>query len=462
MKTLLLFSSFFFTVMFSHSQWSYTDLTEAKFRIGVTSLGTKVFFAGGESSNGQVSAVEIYDITVEDWDTVINLVVPRSHIASVSCGTKVFFAGGIDFGTFTFFDIVEIWDTETRQWSFGQLIAPRFSISAVSYGNKVMFAGGTNMGLGTFYDIVDVYNTETGEWSITNLSMARSAMAAAVVGDLAFFAGGADEQGPTDRVDIYNFTTGAWDIASLSQARAFPTATAVGTKVLIAGGTTPENESSSRVDIYDTETGEWSTAELSQARAFWESNAASRCNQFAYFVGGGIFNLNTNQYGYPFNTIDIYDLVNDEWTTDTTYTPVLGHSVIGVEDHLLIAAGMTDAGMSSRVQILDDTCIYSGVGSSVVCRQSSVVSYPNPTSGLTEFLISNFNFQQVNLTVYNAQGQLVATVLNEALPAGEHTITWNTENLPSGVYYYRLTILRASPSGQAADRRLTTGKLIKH
>jgi hypothetical protein len=100
--------------------------------------------------------------------------------------------------------------------------------------------------------------------------------------------------------------------------------------------------------------------------------------------------------------------------------------------------------------------------SEFVGRRSSVVSYPNPTSGLTEFLISNFNFQQVNLTVFNAQGQLVATVLDEALPAGEHTITWNTENLPSGIYYYRLTILRASPSGQAADRRLTTGKIVKY
>jgi len=123
MKTLLLFSIFFFTMMFSQGQWSYTDLTEAKIRMGVTSLGTKAYFAGGESSNGQVSAVEIYDVEIEDWDTVINLLMPRSHIACVSSGTKVFFAGGVDFGTFTFFDIVEIWDTVTRQWSYGQLLA---------------------------------------------------------------------------------------------------------------------------------------------------------------------------------------------------------------------------------------------------------------------------------------------------------------------------------------------------
>jgi hypothetical protein len=454
MKTILLLSFFFFSVMLSQSQWSYTDLTESKFRMGVTSLGTRAFFAGGESSNGQVSAIEIYDITLEDWDTVINLVFPRSHIATVSCGAKVFFAGGLDFGTFTFYDIVEIWDVETGLWSFEQLAAPRFSMSAISYENKVMFAGGTNFIMGTSFDLVEIYDIETDEWEITHLSIPRAGMSSAIAGDLAFFAGGSDVQGNiTNRVDIYNFTTDTWSIDSLSESRTFTAATAIGPKVLFAGGTTPENETSSRVDIYDTETGEWSTAELSQARAFWDSNAAARCDQFAYFVGGGIFNLNNNQYGYPFNTIDIYDLVNDEWTTDTTYAPLLAHSVIGVDDHLLIAGGVTPVDISSRVQILNDTCLWSDVRSAVGGQRSAVECYPNPTSGIVDFRISNFDFRWVSLKVYDVQGREVAVVLDGRW-SGDQVVRWDASALPAGIYFYQL---RAEGEGQVG-----AGKIVKY
>ncbi|MCU0370212.1 MAG: hypothetical protein MUC31_02265, partial [Bacteroidales bacterium] len=371
MKTHLLLAIVFFTSMFCNAQWSFTDLTESRFRMGVTSLGSKVFFAGGELSNGeQSSAIEVYDIASDDWDTVLNLVFPRSHITCVSCGTKVFFAGGADLGTFTFYDIVEIWDTESGQWTFEQLLAPRFGMSAVSYGNKVMFAGGANFMVGD-YNFVEIYNVETDTWDTTHLSVPRAGMSSAIVGDLAFFAGGSDlYDNIFNRVDIYNFTTGTWSIDSLSEPRTFTAAAAVGPKVLFAGGTTPENESSSRVDIYNAESGTWEeTAELSQPRAFWEYNAGSQCDQFACFAGGGIFDLNTNIYGSPYNTIDIYNqYTTPEWSIDTTYAPVYMHSVIGIEDHLLIAGGVTDVDVSSRVQIMDD-CYGVGVPeSSVVSR----------------------------------------------------------------------------------------------
>jgi hypothetical protein len=463
MKTHLLIPLFFLTTALCNAQWSFTDLTESKFRMGVATLGTKVYFAGGELSGGeQVSAIEVYDIDTDGWDTVINLLVPRSHITCVSCGTKVFFAGGLDFGTFTFHDIIEIWDTETGQWSFEQLAAPRFSMSAVSYGNKVMFAGGTNFIMGTSFDLAEIYDVETDEWEVAHLSVPRAGMSSAIVGDLAFFAGGSDIQGIiTDRVDIYNFTTDTWSIDSLSEARTFTAATAVGSKVLFAGGTTPENESSSRVDIYNTESGTWDEpAELSQSRAFWENNAGSRCDQFAYFVGGGIFNLNNNSYGNPFNIIDIYDLSIDEWTTDTTYAPLLAHSVIGVDDHLLIAGGMTNVDVSSRVQIMNDTCIWDGIESLVSGQRSAVSCFPNPFHSTIEFRVSSLqspcticNSEWEILKVYNAQGQEVATVL-EGPWSGDKVIRWNATALPAGIYFYRTSTID--------NRQSTMGKIVKY
>jgi hypothetical protein len=87
-------------------------------------------------------------------------------------------------------------------------------------------------------------------------------------------------------------------------------------------------------------------------------------------------------------------------------------------------------------------------------RQSSVVSYPNPTSGTADFRLQISDFGKVSLKIYNAQGQTVAVVLDEEIPAGEHIIRFDASELPAGIYFYRLT---------TDDRRLTTsGKLVKY
>ena len=44
-----------------------------------------------------------------------------------------------------------------------------------------------------------------------------------------------------------------------------------------------------------------------------------------------------------------------------------------------------------------------------------------------------------SLTVYNALGQTVATLVNGQMNAGRHTVNFNAANLPSGLYFYRLT-----------------------
>ena len=65
-------------------------------------------------------------------------------------------------------------------------------------------------------------------------------------------------------------------------------------------------------------------------------------------------------------------------------------------------------------------------------------NYPNPFNPSTaiSFQLSAVSF--VKLTVYDALGRAVATLVDEARPAGSYTVTWNAQNLPSGVYVYRI------------------------
>jgi hypothetical protein len=131
------------------------------------------------------------------------------------------------------------------------------------------------------------------------------------------------------------------------------------------------------------------------------------------------------------------------------------HAVVATDTSMLIAGGWTytsypNGDPRSEVEIWVDPT--TGIHE-VKSQQSAVSCYPNPTAGPTEFQISIFEFQQVSLKVYNTQGQEVATVLDEVLPAGKHTVKWDAGGLQAGIYFYRLT---------TDDYRLTTGKLVKY
>ncbi|HMQ70012.1 MAG TPA: T9SS type A sorting domain-containing protein [Ignavibacteria bacterium] len=64
-------------------------------------------------------------------------------------------------------------------------------------------------------------------------------------------------------------------------------------------------------------------------------------------------------------------------------------------------------------------------------------NYPNPFNPTTnlEFGISELGF--ISLKVYNAAGKEVQTLVNEKLPAGKYSVTFDGSNLSSGIYYYK-------------------------
>jgi len=71
-------------------------------------------------------------------------------------------------------------------------------------------------------------------------------------------------------------------------------------------------------------------------------------------------------------------------------------------------------------------------------------NYPNPFNPSTVIRYQLSVAGQVSLEVFNILGEKVRTLVDEKEDQGEHSINFNASNLPSGVYFYRLTAGRQS------------------
>jgi hypothetical protein len=65
-------------------------------------------------------------------------------------------------------------------------------------------------------------------------------------------------------------------------------------------------------------------------------------------------------------------------------------------------------------------------------------NYPNPFNPETSISFDIVEAGVVSLTVYNATGQTIATLVNGSLASGRHSVSFDAANLPSGLYFYRL------------------------
>ncbi|MCB9248250.1 MAG: T9SS type A sorting domain-containing protein [Ignavibacteriales bacterium] len=71
-------------------------------------------------------------------------------------------------------------------------------------------------------------------------------------------------------------------------------------------------------------------------------------------------------------------------------------------------------------------------------------NYPNPFNPTTIIkysvpnVVSNFSSNNVELKVYDVLGREIKTLVNQKQKAGNYEVSFDTKELSSGVYFYRL------------------------
>lgn len=66
-------------------------------------------------------------------------------------------------------------------------------------------------------------------------------------------------------------------------------------------------------------------------------------------------------------------------------------------------------------------------------------NYPNPFNPSTVIAFDLPEKSDVNLTVFSSLGEEIATLQQGTVDAGRHSVSFNAEGLPSGIYFYRIT-----------------------
>lgn len=65
-------------------------------------------------------------------------------------------------------------------------------------------------------------------------------------------------------------------------------------------------------------------------------------------------------------------------------------------------------------------------------------NYPNPFNPSTTIAFALPADAKVSLRVYNTLGEVVSTLVDDVMPAGQHQAVWNASGMPSGLYFYKI------------------------
>ena len=62
-------------------------------------------------------------------------------------------------------------------------------------------------------------------------------------------------------------------------------------------------------------------------------------------------------------------------------------------------------------------------------------NYPNPFNPATNISFKLLNDANVSLSIYDLNGNIIETIIDGNLNSGDHLVSWNAQNISSGVYF---------------------------
>ncbi|HKJ80529.1 MAG TPA: FG-GAP-like repeat-containing protein [Ignavibacteriaceae bacterium] len=137
-----------------------------------------------------------------------------------------------------------------------------------------------------------------------------------------------------------------------------------------------------------------------------------------------------------------WDFNNDGSVDATDQNPMYTYTEMGSYTVRLVVSNGVSQDTLIRDKYITITSSTTGIGnnpSQIPDQFSLAQNYPNPFNPTTKIKYSIPTESNVVVKVYDLLGKEVATLVNGEKKAGFYELTFGNENLPSGIYIYRIT-----------------------
>ena len=64
--------------------------------------------------------------------------------------------------------------------------------------------------------------------------------------------------------------------------------------------------------------------------------------------------------------------------------------------------------------------------------------YPNPFNPVTNIIYGLSEYTNVKIVIFDLSGKQIESLVNEFQTVGYHSVDWNADNHPSGIYFLQM------------------------
>lgn len=359
----------------------------------------------------------------------------------------------------------QIYDTVNNTWSQGLQHPAGGNVGvhnhdAVRIGD-VIWVGGGSSGSSSFFNNLTKLDLGANSWTSVT-AMPQSNLLYYSLGEYAdsgwvYCFGGSPggTGGPLNTCYRYDTVSNSWSqMADMPEVRRNPMVARIGDTIYVIGGMSANDYTSTRGTVwkYSVFGNTWTPAtDTMPDRLGW-----GRAVAYEYIGGRYIYVLGGYRTGTVVNACWRYDVDNHTWSADRPLLTLTRSHGAAISGNYIWVVG----GWNSSVGILPN--VQKGIIALTGIEEGKPSINWEMTGGITPTLIRDFcrisytvpSAEKVNLSIYDASGSLVKTLVDGISGPGEKTVTWDRRDasgrrVASGTYFYRLTINGKSVSAKA-------------
>lgn len=164
-----------------------------------------------------------------------------------------------------------------------------------------------------------------------------------------------------------------------------------------------------------------------------------------YFSGAGVGNdpdavepwISSRYYGFSLNSWSVVDEFDWNYGESTTYR--IPRAMAFSPDGLTVYVGSFNQGNGNVQKFTRSEPVSIDRGSDIASGFKLEQNYPNPFNPTTTISYTIADAGMTTLRVYDMLGRVVATLVNNEMPAGTYSVNFDASQLSSGIYLYELT-----------------------